>query len=63
MKRPTMYKKKHMISCRLDDEDWRLLNELHYLLFEETLSQTIRIIIRERRALESKKAPKNKQKQ
>lgn len=52
-----------MISCRLDDEDWRLLNELHYLLFEETLSQTIRIIIRERRALENKKAPKNKQKQ
>lgn len=51
-----------MITCRLDEEDWRLLNELHYLLLEKTLSQTIRIIIRERRALERKKHRKNKQK-
>lgn len=57
-----MYKKNHMITCRLDEEDWRLLNELHYLLLEKTLSQTIRIIIRERRALERKKHRKNKQK-
>lgn len=48
-----------MLTCRLDDEDWKFLNELHYLLLEQTLSQTIRIIIRERRAQESKKTRKN----
>ena len=51
-----------MITCRLDDEDWKFLNELHHLLLEQTLSQTIRIIIRERRAEESKKAGKTQQK-